>query len=118
LPTQVDFGFRNDLQLRGIRPYEGGEFQIGFQYIADYSNNLDANGDAVTHSGWCVTVQHVQQLLGGDNRLAFQYGKGGGTGFGTLSRFYYPDFSLYFAPSEYRTRVVDVLTIQPTDSLG
>jgi len=118
LPTQVDFGFRNDLQLRGIRPYASGEFQIGLQYIADFSNNHDANGDAVTHSGWGVTVQHVQKLLGGDNKLAFQYGKGGGTGFGTLSRFYYPDFSLYFAPSEYRTRVVDVLTIQPTDSLG
>jgi maltoporin len=118
LPLQVDFGLRNDVQLRGIRPYEGGEFQIGFQYIADYSNNQDANGDAVTHSGWGVTLQHVQQLLGGDNKLAFQYGKGGGTGFGTLSRFYYPDFSLYFAPSEYRMRLVDVLTIQPTASLG
>jgi len=60
----------------------------------------------------------VQQLLGGDNRLAFQYGKGGGTGFGTLSRFYYPDFSLYFAPSEYRMRLVDVLSVQPTAWLG
>jgi maltoporin len=60
----------------------------------------------------------VQQLLGGDNKLAFQYGKGGGTGFGTLSRFYYPDFSLYFAPSEYRMRLVDVLTMQPTPVLG
>jgi maltoporin len=118
LPLQVDFGFRNDLQLRGIRPYPSGEFQIGFQYIADYSNNKDANGDAVTHGGWGLTIQHVQQLLGGENKLAFQYGKGGGTGFGTLSRFYYPDFSLYFAPSEYRMRVVDVLTIQPLEALG
>ena len=118
LPLQVDFGFRNDLQLRGIRFYEGGEFQIGFQYIADYSNHPDTNGDAVTYSGWGVTLQHVQQLLGGENKLAFQYGKGGGTGFGTLSRFYYPDFSLYFAPSEYRTRFVDVLTIQPLAALG
>jgi maltoporin len=119
LPMQVDFGFRNDLQLRGIRPYAGGEFQIGFQYIADYSNNHDANGDAVTHSGWGLTVQHVQQLLGGENKLAFQYGRGGGTGFGTVSRFYYPDFSLYFDPSAYnRTRFVDVLTIQPMAALG
>jgi maltoporin len=118
LPMQIDFGFRNDLQLRGIRPYAGGEFQIGLQYIADYSNNKDANGDAVTHGGWGITLQHVQQLLGGENKLAFQYGKGGGTGFGTLSRFYYPDFSLYFAPSEYRTRFVDVLSVQPFESLG
>ena len=28
--------------------------------------------------------EHVQELLGGDNKLVFQYGKGGGTGFGTL----------------------------------
>jgi maltoporin len=118
LPMQIDFGFRNDVQLRGIRPYQGGELQIGFQYIADYSNNHDANGNRVTHGGWGVTVQHVQKLLGGDNKLAFQYGRGGGTGFGTLARFYYPDFSLYFAPSEVRLRIVDVLTIQPTDWLG
>jgi maltoporin len=118
LPAQLDFGFRNDLQLRGIRPYPGGEFQIGFQYIADYSNHRDANGQSVTHGGWGITLQHVQKLLGGDNKLAFQYGKGGGTGFGTLSRFYYPDFSLYFASSEARMRIVDVLTIQPTAALG
>ncbi len=118
LPMQADLGIRNDLQVRGLRPYPSGEFQVGFQYIADYSNHKDANGDSVTHSGWGVTLQHVQQLLGGENKLAFQYGKGGGTGFGTLSRFYYPDFSLYFAPSEYRIRVVDVLTVQPIEWFG
>ena len=31
-------------------------------------------------------------------RLVFQYGKGAGTGFGTLARYYYPDFSLYNDP--------------------
>jgi len=61
----------------------------------------------------------LAQLLGGDNKLAFQYGKGGGTGFGTLGRFYYPDFSLKHDPAtESRTRVVDVLTVQPVDWLG
>jgi maltoporin len=118
LPLQADVGIRNDVQLRGIRLYPSGEFQVGLQYIVDDSNHKDANGKPVTHGGWGVTVQHVQQVLGGDNKLAFQYGRGGGTGFGTLSRFYYPDFSLYFAPSEYRLRVVDVLTIQPIPSLG
>jgi maltoporin len=112
LPPQADFGIRNDLQLRGIRPYTGGEFQVGFQLIANYSN------DPATHGGWGVTVQHVQQLLGGDNKLAFQYGRGGGTGFGTLARFYYPDFSLRHELKESRVRLVDVLTIQPTDWLG
>src|SRR4029078_5307382 len=35
LPNQFDFGVRNDLQLRGIKPWETGELQIGFQYIAN-----------------------------------------------------------------------------------
>jgi maltoporin len=50
--------------------------------------------------------------------LALQYGRGGGTGFGTLARFYYPDFSVRHDPSEFRIRGVDVLTIQPTEWLG
>ena len=112
LPSQTDFGVRSDLQLRGIRPYQSGELQLGFQYIANYSN------DPATHGGWGVTVQFVQKLLGGDNKLAFQYGKGGGTGFGTLARFYYPDFSLRHDPDESRLRIVEILTIQPTDWLG
>ena len=119
LPSQLDFGFRNDFQLRGIKPWEGGEFQLGFEYIFDYSNHPDpTTGVSVTHGGWGGTFQYVQKLLGGDNKFVLQYGKGAGTGFGTLSRFYYPDFSLYFDPSEYRFRFVDVLTIQPVDWLG
>jgi maltoporin len=112
LPSQTDFGIRNDLQLRGIRPYQSGELQLGFQYIANYSN------DPATSGGWGVTVQFVQKLLGGDNKLAFQYGKGGGTGFGSLARFYYPDFSLRHDPNESRFRVVEILTIQPLAWLG
>lgn len=122
---QVDFGVRADVQLRGIKPWQGAEFQAGFQYIFDNSNHprLDANmdpipGSSVTHGGWGATLQYVQDLLGGNNKLAFQYGKGGGTGFGTLSRFYYPDFSLYFDPIQYRIRALDVLTIQPMEWLG
>lgn len=118
LPLQIDFGVRNDIQLRGIRPWRSGELQLGFQYIADFSNHPDPNGNPVTHSGWGATVQFIQKLLGGDNKVAVQYGKGGGTGFGTLSRFYYPDFSLYFAPIQWRFRAVDVFTIQPTGWLG
>ena len=119
LPAQIDFGFRNDLQLRGIRLYEGGELQLGAQYIADFSNHPDPNtGASVTHGGYGFTVRWIHKLLGGDNRLVAQYGKGGGTGFGTLARFYYPDFSLYHAPNEARVRFVEVLTIQPTPVLG
>jgi maltoporin len=112
LPNQFDFGVRNDLQLRGIKPWETGELQIGFQYIANYSNN------PATHSGWGATLQFIQQFLGGDNRLVVQYGRGGGTGFGTLARFYYPDFSVRHDLSEARFRFVDVATIQPLEWLG
>jgi maltoporin len=116
LPAQIDFGLRHDVQLRGIRPWESGEVQLGFQYIADYSNHVP--GTPNTHGGWGATLQLVQQVLGGDNKLAFQYGKGAGTGFGTLARFYYPDFALNVDPVQYRLRIVDVLTIQPTPWFG
>jgi maltoporin len=116
----TDLGIRNDFQVRGIRPYEGGEFQIGFQYIKNWTNkNVDPpNGNKNTTDGWGVTIRHVQSVLGGDNKLVFQYGKGGGTGFGTLSRFYYPDFSIYHDPAESRLRFLDVITIQPADWFG
>jgi maltoporin len=118
LPLQIDFGFRNDLQLRGIKPYKGGEIRVGLQYIADYSDHEDATGKSVTNSGWGATLQFVQEILSGDNKLTLQYGRGGGTGFGTLARFYYPDFSVYHDASESRMRLVDVLTIQPAPWLG
>ncbi len=118
LPARNDLGLRHDLQLRGIKFWRSGEFQVGLQTITDYSDHKDANGNSVTHGGWGGTLQFVQQVLGGDNKLAFQYGRGGGTGFGTLARFYYPDFSIYFAPAEFRVRVVDVLTVQPHPVFG
>jgi maltoporin len=112
LPNQVDFGVRNDLQLRGIKFWDSGEFQVGVQAIANFSNN------PATHGGWGVTLQFVQQVLGGDNKVVFQYGRGGGTGFGTLARFYYPDFSINHDLSEARFRFVDVATIQPSRWFG
>src|SRR2546430_10454161 len=66
LPAQIDFGFRNDLQLRGIRLYEGGELQLGAQYIADFSNNHDTNGASVTHGGYGFHVRLVHQFFGVD----------------------------------------------------
>jgi maltoporin len=112
LPAQVDFGVRNDVQLRGIHPWESGEIQLGVQVIANFSNN------PATHHGWGATLQYVQKVLGGDNKLALQYGRGGGTGFGTLSRFYYPDFSVRHDLSESRMRAIDVLTVQPKEWLS
>ena len=112
LPNQVDFGVRNDLQLRGIKPWPSGEFQLGVQGILSYSNNPSAS------NGWGVTFQYVQKALGGDNRVAVQYGRGGGTGFGTLARFYYPDFSVTHDLSEARFRALDVFTLQPIAWFG
>jgi maltoporin len=125
LPAQISLGFRGDIQLRGIKPTESSEIQVGFQYLADFSNPIAATDSYTgvttannTHSGWGVTAQYVQKLLGGDNKLAVQYGVGGGTGFGTLARFYYPDFSINHDLSEARFRFVDVATIQPARWLG
>jgi maltoporin len=112
LPQQADFGVRNDFQLRGIRLWPGGEIQIGVQAIVNLSNNPASAG------GWGGTLQIVQKALGGDIKLAIQYGRGGGTGFGTLSRFYYPDFSVRHELSEARARIVGVVTLQPIDWLG
>ncbi len=127
LPLRIDLGLRNDFQLRGIRPWWGADLQLGFQYIKDWSNHYSEATDPVTgntymksstHSGWGATFQWVQDVAIGNNKAAVQYGKGGGTGFGTLSRFYYPDFSLSFETTEWRFRALDVLTIQPFDWLG
>lgn len=129
LPAQIDLGLRNDFQIRGIRPWWGADLQLGFQYIKDWSNDYSTQIDPVTkreykksntHSGWGVTFQYVQDLFGmGNNKVAVQYGVGGGTGFGTLSRFYYPDFSLrYDENTEWRFRALDVVTVQPTKWLG
>jgi maltoporin len=119
LPPRFALGIRNDLQVRGLRPWRGAELQVGVQYISDWSANVDDMGNpAVTHGGWGVTARYVQQWRGGDNKLVFQYGRGGGTGFGTLARFYYPDFSLNQDTSESRLRGIELLTIQPTDWLG
>jgi maltoporin len=119
LPQIYALGVRNDLQVRGFRPWRSGELRVGFQYIADWSRATDDTGNPVTtHGGWGGTLQFVQRWLGGDTKLAVQYGRGGGTGFGTLARFYYPDFSLNQDTSESRLRVVVVPTIQPWDWLG
>lgn len=68
---------RHDLQLAGIPSNRNGQLRLGFSYI-DKPSRLPT-----AHSGWSVTVQHQQQeVLGGDNRLALQYGRGPGIGLG------------------------------------
>ncbi|SFH82175.1 maltoporin [Paraburkholderia megapolitana] len=84
------YATRHDLQLSGVHPNRDGELQFGLSYIPARAPVSGSNGlmqDA--HSGWSITMQHVQSnLLGGKNKLAFQYGTGPGTGLsytGTLS---------------------------------
>ena len=112
VPMQSDFGLRSDFQIRGFRPWWGAELQLGFQRIVNLSN------DPATAGGSGYTLQYVQNVVIGVNKLAVQYGQGGGTGFGTLARFYYPDFSLRHDPNEFRLRGVEVLTVQPAPWLG
>jgi maltoporin len=87
---QPNYATRHDLQLSGIHPNPGGELQFGVSYIPARAPVYAADGmlhDA--HSGWSISAQHIQtNLLGGKNKLAFQYGQGPGTGLsytGTLT---------------------------------
>ena len=41
-------------------------------------------------AGGASPFRFVQKLLGGDNKFVFQYGRGAGTGFGTLARYLLP----------------------------
>jgi maltoporin len=119
MPPSKAMGFRNDIQLRGIRLYPSGELQLGLNIIANWSNH-DADNSTTpataapeSHPGWSATIQHVQTLasLNGANKLAFQYGQGGGVDFGKSQ-------SLNLDSNSTRIRIVDVLTIDPTDWFG
>lgn len=68
---------RHDLQLAGIHSNRQGQLQLGLSYVDKPSGLTEA------HSGWSLTLQHQQQaVLGGQNRLALQYGQGPGVGLG------------------------------------
>ena len=113
LPIQSTSAFATICSCVASGPGRVASSRSGSRSSRDFSNDIDATGKRSPTAAGASTVQYVQQLLGGDNRLALQYGRGGGTGFGTLARFYYPDFSLTTIPKESRFRVVDVFTIQP-----
>ncbi|MGV6477348.1 carbohydrate porin [Azotobacter vinelandii] len=64
---------RHDLTLEGIATNPGGELQWGVSYLQK-PDSRDA------HSGWSTTLQHKQEdVLGGFNTLAVQYGQASGT---------------------------------------
>lgn len=67
---------RHDFNVGGFTSNAGGELELGLSY-------LDKPSRSGAHNGWAVTVQHVQKaFLGGQNKLALQYGEGPGTGLG------------------------------------
>jgi len=105
LPSPGAIGIRNDLQLRGLKLYPGGELQFGLDLVAN------ASDDPGMHGGWGVTVRHVQAMLGGDNKLAVQYGQGAAIGFGLTD-------SLTNDSDVTRLRFVDVLSFQPITWFG
>jgi len=105
LPSRADIGIRNDIQLRGLELYPGGELQFGLDVVLDDSDNPDR------HSGWGLTVRHVQQALGGNNKLAVQYGQGAGVDFGLND-------SLVNDSDVTRLRLVDVFTFQASSWFG
>lgn len=102
----ADFATRHDFQVRGIKANVNGELEFGLSVIPDAHKGGDA--------GWSVTMQHRQSNLfteGGWNKLALQYGKGPGTGIGTIS-------SLTNTSDFTRWRVVEGAYSQLTTNLG
>lgn len=103
---QPDKASRHDLQLGNIPANAGGQFELGLSYI-DRPSRLD---DA--HSGWSVTLQHKQnELLGGGNVLALQYGEGPGIGLGQTGPLEADD-------DTRRWRVLEILTWQTHARFG
>jgi len=96
---------RHDLQLGEIAVNPGGSLGFGLSLIP-------RPGIAGASGGWSLTAQHEQKaVLGGRNRLALQYGRGSGTGLGTVG-------DVYAGSSAWRWRVVESLDWQPTAHIG
>ena len=104
---QKEYVTRHDFNVGGFQPNPGGEVEVGVSYL-DKPSRENAN------SGWAVTAQHVQENflgLGGDNKLALQYGQGPGTGLG-----YTGDPTLDDSAKSWR--VVEFFDFQVTPRLG
>jgi maltoporin len=109
LPAQTDIGIRNDLRLYGIPLHPGGSLALFGNAIIDASN-----GDSVneTENGFSGSLMYVVKLMGGENKLAFQYGMGAAaSGNGVVG-------SLTASSDTKYMQVVDNLYIQPTPEIG
>jgi maltoporin len=109
LPEQTDIGIRNDLRVYGIPLHPGGSLAIFGNAVIDASN-----GDSIneTENGFSGSVMYVAKLMGGENKLAFQYGMGAAaSGNGVIG-------SLTASSDTTYLQVVDNLYIQPTPEFG
>lgn len=101
-----DSATRHDLQLRGLKTNPGGQLEFGAAIIS--ADSAIAN----RHGGNMLTVQHRQSaLLGGENKLAVQYGRGAGVANGATG-------STANGNDVRRFRLVEGLYFQPTTTFG
>lgn len=102
---QQDAVTRHDFNVAGFNTNLGGQLEFGLSY-------LDKPQRSHAHSGWAITAQHVQrEFLGGQNKLAVQYGEGSGTGLG-----YTGNTSLDNSSKRYR--IVEFFDWQVTPRFG
>lgn len=97
---------RHDFQLRGLQVNPGGQLEFGVVFV-----NKDS-ALANSHNGSMLTVQHRQSgILGGENKLALQYGTGSGVANGATG-------ALTNGSDVHRSRIVEGLYFQPTPKFG
>jgi maltoporin len=107
-----DFSFRHDLQLRGIPANPGAELQVGVDAVQPFGT------DRALHPGASLTVQHVQGMLGGNNKFAVQCGVASGIGLGN-TRAGNTDVTILKSDTDARKcRLIEHLYFQPARNLG
>ena len=104
--------WRPDIRIYGVGLNPNGELQLGLSLYFDVSQGrANPNPDREQISPW-FTIQHVQtNLVGGFNKLAFQYGTGSAS---PLSQYPAGD-----AKSEQKSwRIVEQFVYQPVDQFS
>jgi len=110
--VQGDFAFRHDLQLRGIPANPRGELQVGVDVVQPFGT------DPALHAGVSLTVQHVQPMLGGNNKLAVQCGVASGIGLGNTRPGNTDPTILKSDTDAKKCRLVEHVYFQPSRRLG
>jgi maltoporin len=101
--------WRPDIRLQNIPLWTNGSLEVGLDFYVDVSQNKATPQPSQDRQEWSpmVTVQWVQtDLLGGFNKLAFQYGTGSAA---VLSQ--YPQYDNSSKSKQWR--VVEQIFFQP-----